>query len=121
MPVTCGRKAWANPRVTRRESSLVVGPALFAYCLGTITMPTGPPPPAGNGAPGTDANIPCVGSTTKAEMVLSTLLTTYRNLPLGSSATPKGCCAVGTGDATGDRVPLLRLKAETLLFPTSVT
>src|SRR5579864_406117 len=95
------------------------GNLALAYCLGTITMPTGPLPPAGNGAPGTEANIPWVEFTPNAEMVLSTLLTTNRNWPLGSSANPKGCCPVGAGDAIGVRVPLLRLKAATLLFPTS--
>jgi hypothetical protein len=53
--------------------------AAFVYCLGTITMPTGPLLPAGNGAPGTDANMPWVEFTPNAETVLSTLLTTNRN------------------------------------------
>jgi hypothetical protein len=82
----------------------------------TITMLVGPLPPAENGEPGNGDNAP-VEFTEKTEIELSTLLATYKNLPLGSSATPKGCWPVAADDA-GDKTPLLSRKAATLLFPT---
>ena len=63
----------------------------LGHGLDTITMPTGPLPPAGNGEPPIGESVPVVPFTENAEMSLSTLFATYKNPPFASSATPKGC------------------------------
>jgi hypothetical protein len=62
-----------------------------SHCLGTVTMPVGALPLARNGEPERGERLPVVGSTEKAEMVLSTLFATYKNAPVGSNASPNGC------------------------------
>jgi hypothetical protein len=49
------------------------------------------------------------------------LFATYRKLPVGSNAIPKGCCPVAMGLAAAVKVPLLNLNANTLFSPTPVT
>ena len=62
--------------------------------------------------------MPVAEFTEKAEMLLSSLFTTYKKLPLGSSATPKGCWPVGTGLAMVVTEPLLKLNADNVFAPT---
>jgi hypothetical protein len=59
-------------------------------------MPVGALTPARNGEPERGERAPVVGSTEKAEIVLSALFATYKNAPVGSNASPNGCCPVGT-------------------------
>lgn len=61
------------------------------YCLATITISVGAWPPSANGDPESAVSIPVFASTEYAEIVLSTLFTAKRKLPLGSSASPNGC------------------------------
>jgi hypothetical protein len=52
-------------------------------------MPVGALPPARNGEPERGERVPVVGSTEKAEMVLSALFATYKNAPVGSNRESK--------------------------------
>ena len=76
-------------------------------------MPTGPLPPDANGEPETGESKPVAALTENAEMLLSSLLTMYKKLPLESSATPKGCWPVGNS-AIGDKPPVMMPNAETV-------
>lgn len=71
------------------------------------------------GEPDTGESIPEPELMEKPEMVLSTLFTTNRKAPLGSVATPKGCCPV-LAVPVADKEPLLMLKVETVPAATFV-
>src|SRR5882762_9223560 len=88
-----------------------------SYCIGTMAIPAGALP-AANGEPEIGVNAPVDVFTENAEMVLSILLATNKNLPEGSSATAKGCWPVDLGAPIADRDPLFMLNADTLLAPT---
>src|SRR6202795_577028 len=76
------------------------------HSLGTMTMPTGTLPPDANGEPETGESKPVAALTENAEMLLSSLLTMYKKLPLESRATPKGSWPVGNC-GIGDKPPVM--------------
>ena len=87
-----------SPRFTlHHPGCLFLDPRVLAplqianYCLATITISVGAWPPSASGDPGRAVSIPVFASTEYAEIVLSTLFTAKRKLPVGSSASPNGC------------------------------
>src|ERR1700761_4700106 len=87
--------------------------------MGITTMSVGAFMVPEKGDPLTGVAMPEDEFTENTETLLSTLLTVKRNPPLESSATPNGCCPVGTS-AIEDRTPLLILKADTVPASTFV-
>ena len=81
------------------------------YWLAITRMSVGAFNPPENGEPLRGETIPVDASTEKAETLLSTLLTTNRNVPVGSRATPNGCCPVGTS-AIKERLPFTILNSD---------
>ena len=69
--------------------------------------------PPEKGEPVTGVSMPELEFNEKPEIVLSTLFATNKKAPVGSVATPKGCCPVVAVDMA-DKDPLLMLKVETV-------
>lgn len=88
--------------------------------LGIITMSVGAfKLPLEKGNPVIGDSMPEVELMEKPDIVLSTLFTTNKKAPVGSAATPKGCCPVAAV-AVAVKDVLLMLKVETVPAATFV-